>query len=429
MSSSATPLAPMIHRVASVALDNELPFAIRAWDGSEHSPPQPTATLVLRSPAATRDVVWRPGELGLARAYVRGALDVEGDLGDALSRLRDVAASSGRSGLMALRARRELVPLLRSLAAHDGLTRPPAPPPEETSVSGRLHSRIRDSSAISHHYDLGNDFYELVLDDTMAYSCGVWEREDEPTIANATKASRTKLDLVCRKLNLRPGMRLLDVGCGWGALLVHAATQYGVEATGITLSQEQAAYTQKRVAESGLADRVTVQTRDYRELQTGEFDAVASLEMGEHVGPRQYPTYLRTMHDSLRPGGQLLLQQMSRSGKAGGGAFIESYIAPDMHMRPIDETCALVRRAGLEIRDVQGLREHYVRTARAWANNLEDRWDAVVAVAGERTARIWRLYLAGGALAFAENRMGIDQILAARTHPDGSSGLPVDVER
>lgn len=253
----------------------------------------------------------------------------------------------------------------------------------------------------------------------------------EPTIANASKASRAKLDLVCRKLALRPGMRLLDVGCGWGALLVHATAQYGVEATGVTLSQEQAAYARKRAGEYGLADRVTVLAQDYRGLDAGTFDAVASLEMGEHVGARQYPTYLRTMHNSLRLGGQLLLQQMSRNGKAGGGAFIESYIAPDMHMRPVDETCALVRRAGFEVRAVQGLREHYVPTALAWAQNLEDRWAEVVEVAGERTARIWRLYLAGGALAFAENRMGVDQILAVRPHADGSTGhgLALDVGR
>lgn len=416
-------LAPAIHRAASAALAAELPFTIRAWDGSEHRPRESAATVVLTSPTAARDIVWRPGELGVARAYVRGALDVEGDLGAALSRLRSLASEAGSTRSMALRARRYYRPLLRTLAAHDGLARPPAPPPEEARLSGRLHSQLRDRSAISHHYDLGNDFYELILDDTMAYSCGLWESKDEPTIANSTKASMAKLDLVCRKLGLRAGMRLLDVGCGWGALLVHAATKYGVEATGITLSQEQAAYARRRLAEGGLADRVSVLAQDYRELGTGRFDAVASLEMGEHVGPRQYPTYLRTMHDALRPGGRLLLQQMSRNGKAGGGSFIESYIAPDMHMRPIDETCALVRRTGFEIRTMQGMREHYVRTALAWAHNLENRWSDVVVLAGERTARIWRLYLAGGALAFAENRMGVDQILAVRPHPDGSSGL------
>jgi len=430
MSKTSTPaLAQTIDRAASSALDSELPFAIRAWDGTEHRTGDSVATLVLTSPAAARDVVWRPGELRVARAYVRGALDVEGDLRHALSRLRGLASAGGSARSMALRARREFVQLLRTLAAHDGLARPPAPPPEEARVSGRLHSRLRDRSAISHHYDLGNDFYELILDDTMAYSCGLWEADDEPTIVNATKASMAKLDLVCRKLDLRPGMRLLDVGCGWGALLLHAATKYGVEATGITLSHEQATYVRRRLAEGGLADRVSVHAQDYRELDPGEFDAVASLEMGEHVGPRQYPTYLRTMHDSLRPGGRLLLQQMSRNGKAGGGAFIESYIAPDMHMRPIDETCGAVRRTGFEIRSVQGMREHYVRTALAWARNIEDRWTEVVDLAGERTARIWRLYLAGGALAFAENRMGVDQILAVRPHPDGSSGLTLAVDR
>ena len=425
-SHNAPPLAPTIHSAASSALGAELPFGVHAWDGSEHLPESATTTLVLHTPDAVRDIVWHPGELGFARAYVRGSLDVTGDLARALSQIRGLVHAAGSPTRMAVRARAAMIPLLRTLTAHGALRRPPAPPPEEARLSGRIHSPIRDRSAISHHYDLGNDFYELILDDTMAYSCGWWQsNDDEPTITNAARASREKLDLICRKLGLRPGMTLLDVGCGWGSLLVHAATCYGVHATGITLSREQAAYARRRVAETGLADRVTVLTRDYRDLDVGSVDAVASIEMGEHVGPRQYPTYVSTMFGALRPGGRLLLQQMSRDGKAAGGSFIESYIAPDMHMRPIDRTCALMRKAGFEVNDVQSLREHYVLTARAWARNLEDRWSEIAEVAGERTARIWRLYLAGGGLAFAENRMGVDQILAVRPHVDGSSGLPL----
>ncbi|UYM04611.1 SAM-dependent methyltransferase [Solicola gregarius] len=418
-----TSLAPTVHRAVSAVLGADLPVGIRAWDGSAYG--SGPATLVLDSPEAVRHIVWHPGELGLARAYVSGSLDVEGDLADALRLTR--VALEGRPALPGalVRASSEVTSMLRKLAAHGAFERPPAAPPEEARLGGRLHSLRRDREAIHHHYDLGNDFYETLLDDTMAYSCGLWAHghEDPPTIADSAKASSAKLDRVCRKLGLQPGMRLLDVGCGWGSLLVHAATCYGVRASGITLSREQASYARERIDRLGLSDRVTVEVRDYRDLAIRGVDAVASIEMGEHVGRRQYPRYLAAMRRTLRPGGRVLLQQMSRTQRSGGGAFIESYIAPDMHMRPLDETCAMMRRAGLEIRDVMSMREHYVLTARAWARNLEDNWSSVVELAGERTARIWRLYLAGGSLAFADNRMGVDQILAVRPRPDGRSDI------
>lgn len=419
-------LAPAIHRALSALLGADLPLRIRCWDASEYAGPEPVATLVLRSPLAARHVLWSPGELGLARAYVTGGLDVEGDLSVALSRVRRSITVSRPGVQDVLRARSDLGRLLRSLRSSGALGQRPAPPPEEARLSGPRHTLGRDRSAISHHYDLGIDFYGLLLDDTMAYSCGVWDEPvAEPTQADGAAASHAKLDLICRKLDLRSGMHLLDVGCGWGSLLVHAATRFGVRATGVTISREQAAFVGERIARTGLDDRVEVRVQDYRELEVTGVDAVASVEMGEHVGERQYPEYVRIMFDALRPGGRLLLQQMSREAKAGGGAFIESYIAPDMHMRPLDATCAMLTGGGFEIRDVEGLREHYVLTVRAWAHTLEQRWDDVVALAGERTARIWRLYLAGGGLAFAENRMGVDQILAVRPHPDGSSGMPL----
>jgi cyclopropane-fatty-acyl-phospholipid synthase len=284
-----------------------------------------------------------------------------------------------------------------------------------------LHTFGRDREAIAHHYDLSNEFYGLVLDPRMAYSCAYFSDPGQ----SLEQAQVAKLDLVCRKLGLRPGDRLLDVGCGWGSLSIHAAQVYGARVSGITLSAEQAAFVRDRVRELGLTDLVTVHLMDYRELQGESFDAVASLEMGEHVGERNYPVYAQTLHRMVRPGGRVLIQQMSRStNHPGGGAFIEAYIAPDMQMRPVGETVAYLERAGLEVRDVHALREHYVRTVLAWYETFERRYAEAVAMVGEETARVWRLYLVGGALAFEEGRMGVDQILAVRPRVGGLSGMP-----
>jgi cyclopropane-fatty-acyl-phospholipid synthase len=228
-------------------------------------------------------------------------------------------------------------------------------------------------------------------------------------------AQRDKLDLICRKLELRPGMRLLDVGCGWGSLVLHAAEHYGVHVTGITLSAQQAEHVRGRIERAGVGDRAEVLLRDYRELRAEPFDAVASVEMGEHVGEDNYPEYTAMLYRMLKPGGHQLLQQMSRGKNApGGGAFIESYIAPDMTMRPLSRTITHLEGAGFEVRHVEAMREHYTRTIRAWAATLEERATELAALAGEGQVRVWRLYLAGSALAFEENRMGVDQILSRR---------------
>ncbi|WP_083700601.1 cyclopropane-fatty-acyl-phospholipid synthase family protein [Mycobacterium sp. IS-836] len=405
-------MAPVANRLADLLRTTagvDPPVCIRAWDGSEIGPDD-GPVLVLRSRRALRRLLWRPGELGLARAYVTGDIDVEGDLTEGLRRAWRLARS--RPGTSAT-----LPPQARALAALHAVRLgvigpPPKAPASEARLSGRLHARRRDRAVIAHHYDLSNDFYRLLLDEHMAYSAAYFTRPGQ----SLHDAQTAKLDMICRKLDLKSGMRLLDVGCGWGSLILHAAHRHGVRSVGITLSAQQRDFTLARAAERGLADRVEVRLQDYRDLSDETFDAVASVEMGEHVGERLYPSYIAILDRALRPGGRLLLQQMSRRADAapGGGAFIEAYIAPDMHMRPLWQTLRYLQDAGLEIRSVAAMREHYARTAEHWLNTLESRFDEFVALQGEEVARVWRLYLAGGGLAFEEGRMGVDQILAAK---------------
>ncbi|MBB1156422.1 MULTISPECIES: SAM-dependent methyltransferase [Amycolatopsis] len=400
------------HRLADFAervLGGPLPVAVRTWDGHQAGPAGPT--VVLKNRRALRWLLYSPGELGLARAYVSGDLDVEGDLTEGFRR-----AWAYRPQLSA----RDFGEAVRLAARLGVFGLPPKPPAEEARLRGKLHTLGRDRSAISHHYDLSNAFYQLLMDDSMAYSSGYWSEN-----ADLARAQHDKLELICRKLGLRPGMRLLDVGCGWGSLLVHAAKHHGVEAVGVTISAEQVQHVKTRLTQHDLDDRVEVRRQDYRELAGESFDAVASIEMGEHVGEENYPAYAGTLCRMLKPTGRLLLQQMSRGAVApGGGAFIERYIAPDMTMRPLSRTLGHLETAGFEIRDVHALREHYVPTVRAWADTLERHWDEAVALIGEAGARVWRLYLAGGALAFEENRMGVDQILAVRPDATGRTAMP-----
>lgn len=411
----AAPAADRLAGLLATTVGVELPVRLRAWDGSEAGPSNDPGgpVVVVASRRALRRLLWRPGELGLARAYVTGDIDVEGDLADALRRAWRVARARP---VAEVSARRVMTAALRA-ARLGALGPPPRTPASEARLSGRLHSRRRDRAVIAHHYDLSNDFYRLLLDDHMAYSSAYFTAGGQ----SLHDAQTAKLDLICRKLGLEPGMRLLDVGCGWGSLILHAARRYGVQATGITLSAQQREFIEARAAQRGVADSVEVRLQDYRDFgndpeSAGVFDAVGSIEMGEHVGEQWYPAYVRILGRALRPGGKLLLQQMSRRDDAapGGGAFIEAYIAADMHMRPLWQTVRYLQDGDFEIASVQAMREHYARTAQCWIATLDERFDEFVAMLGEEVARVWRLYLAGGMLAFEEGRMGVDQILAEK---------------
>jgi cyclopropane-fatty-acyl-phospholipid synthase len=393
------------------------PIGLRAWDGSHHGSDGPP-TLVLSSPRALRRLVWAPNELGLAQAYVTGELDVRGDVADGLRRIRAGAAADARSPRIA--TPRNAARLVTAAIRLGAVGPRPAAPASQARVHGGLHTLSRDRAVISHHYDLSNEFYALLLDESMAYSSAYWSSE-EPGYTLA-EAQRDKYDLICRKLELAPGMRLLDVGCGWGGLLMHAAEHYGIHGLGLTLSRQQAAFIAQRLVQRGIEDRIEVRVQHFREFaEPRAFDAAASIEMGEHVGAVAYPAYTRMVHTSLKPGGRALIQQMSRARTAapGGGPFIESFIAPDMVMRPLEETVDQWRGTGFALGDTESLREHYVRTVGAWRQALEDAWPKAVELIGEERSRVWRLYLAGGQVAFEQGRMGVDQILLQKATDGG----------
>ncbi|MET9113795.1 cyclopropane-fatty-acyl-phospholipid synthase family protein [Streptomyces longwoodensis] len=406
-----------------------LPLRIHAWDGSQAGPPDAPA-LVVRHRRALRRLLFKPGELGLARAWVAGDLDVEGDLYTALDRLSGLIWERGEDAPTLAWSLRDpqVRSAVRGLFRLAGPPLPPAPPAEEVRRTRHLHTRRTDRRAISHHYDVGNDFYELVLGPSMVYSCAYWPAP-EPGAA-LEQAQYDKLELVSRKLGLTPGQRLLDVGCGWGSMAVHAAREHGVSVVGITLSQEQAAYARKRVAEEGLTDRVEIRVQDYRDVTDGPFDAISSIGMAEHVGADRYLEYAQDLHALLEPGGRLLNHQIARRPQRDEStyevdAFIDAYVFPDGELAPVGTTVTQLERAGFEVRDVEAIREHYALTLRRWVTNLEADWKRAVELAGYGRARVWRLYMAASALAFERNQIGVNQVLAVKTPQSGASGMPL----
>ncbi|WP_448061236.1 class I SAM-dependent methyltransferase [Cellulomonas hominis] len=396
-------------------LGADVPVAFRAYDGSRAGPPDALVTLDIRSSAAVRRVLSSPNELGLARAFVAGDIEVEGDIYAVLDLRGKIAEAIRRPD-----AWRAMARLVRRTG---GLRRPPERPPEEFRVHGRRHSRSRDAAAIAHHYDVSGDFYRLFLGPTMTYSCAVWE---DPS-TGLDVAQEAKYELISRKLGLAPGMRLLDVGCGWGGMAMHAARHHGVQAVGVTLSRAQADLARHRVVEAGLDDLVEIRLADYREVDDGPYQAISSIGMFEHVGTDRLGGYFSRMHALLAPGGRLLNHGISRAAgqhPMGRDGFIQRYVFPDGELQEIGEVVSAVQHAGLEVRHVENLREHYALTLRAWVQNLEESYEEAVRLAGPGRARVWRLYLAGSALGFERGEIEIHQTLAVRaTH--GHSGTPL----
>jgi cyclopropane-fatty-acyl-phospholipid synthase len=399
-------------------LGSDLPVAVRAYDGSALGPPDAAATLYIRSPDALRRIVTSPGELGFARAYVAGDLDLEGDIYAGLA-LRDRLPDVKLHPAQLLEVAREV--------GYKNL-RPLPPPPEEARLHGRRHSMSRDRAAISHHYDVSNDFYRLFLGPSLTYSCAVFGNED----MSLEDAQASKYELVSRKLELQSGMRLLDVGCGWGGMVMHAADQHDVSAVGVTVSSKQVELASKRIAEAGIADRVQIRNQDYRLIHDGPFDAISSIGMFEHVGEARLAEYFGRLYDLLPPGGRLLNHGISRPPSSDGkinakfarGGFIDRYVFPDGELHEIGRVVSIVQGAGFEVRHVESLREHYAKTLRHWVANLEEHWDEAVELAGQARARIWRLYMAGSAVNFEADRTQIHQVLAVK--PDkGCSGMPL----
>ena len=418
-------------------LGADLPVRLRCWDGSEIGPLGAPVQLTFTSARALRRVLWAPNHLGFARAYVSGDLLIDGDLMFGLSALERIADPELGPGVVVNMAmRRALVMAALRVGA---VGPPPRPPAEEAKLGGLRHSRNRDALAIAHHYDVGNEFYELVLGPSMTYSCAYFERDHGPESGPASRsasgpasgleeAQQAKNDLVARKLGLTPGMRVLDVGCGWGSFVCNAARNYGVQAVGITLSSEQAEYARRRADDDGVGDRVEIRIQDYRDVQDGPFDAIASIGMSEHVGKAMLPTYSKELFRLLRPGGRLLNHAISRRPGPSDGfsrtSFIDRYVFPDGELQPMATMVEAMEEVGFEVRDVESLREHYALTLRAWVANLEASWDRAVELTSPGRARVWRLYMAGSALGFEANRLGVNQVLAVRPEPRGASGMP-----
>ncbi len=368
-------------------------------------------------------MLWAPGELGLSRAYVAGDLQLDGSVFDLLE-LRDALVDNDGEVHQAGISVRLLPRLLRTARDLDVLGGPPTPPSVEAKLNGFRHLRGRDAQAISHHYDVGNDFYRLVLGPSLTYSCAYWARDDF-TLEDAQEA---KYELISRKLDLKPGMRLLDVGCGWGGMVLHAAQHHGVTAVGVTLSQEQAILARERIAEAGLTDKIEIRVQDYRDIHDGPFDAVSSIGMFEHVGLSRAEEYFEDLYRLLAPGARLLNHAISRPDPSKAAiarrSFMARYVFPDAALIEVGTAVSAMQKHHLEVRDVESLREHYAKTLRAWVHNLEGSWDRAQKLVGPERARVWRLYMAGSALAFEEGRIAIHQVLAVRAKPDGTSGIP-----
>ena len=400
-------------------------FRIESYDGAKVGSDDVETVVRITSPDFFRRlVVGRGGELALSRAFVAGDIEVDGSIYDVLS-IRD------RAGAISVNKE-----LLKELARSVGIEKisdlrgqklPPIPP-EESKLSGRLHSRQRDKESISSHYDVSNEFYQLFLGSTMVYSCAIFDSETD----SLDQAQINKLDLICRKLALKPGMRLLDIGCGWGEMVIHAAKVYGVKAVGVTISQEQLELAEKRVAAAGVSDMVELRLQDYRDIADGPYDAISSIGMFEHVGAKQLGAYFGNVEALLRPGGRLLNHAINWGVDIGRSnidpnGFMARYVFPDGELLEPGQVVSAINKTGFEVRHLESFREHYARTLRFWVDSLEENWDEAVRLTSPGRARVWRMYMAASAVAFESNALTLTQILATKT-VDGESTMPLRID-
>ena len=420
-----TPPASMaIGEMIDRLIKGGLPVRFTAYDGSSAGPPGAAIGLHLRNERGLRYLLTAPGDLGLARAYVTGDLEVAGvHPGDPYAAI----------ALMKEHTHFRMPPVGDALRMIRGLglaqLKPPPVPPQEhlpkwrRLVEGVRHSMTRDAEVIHHHYDVSNRFYELVLGPSMTYTCACYPSAE----ATLEEAQAFKYDLVARKLGLQPGQRLLDVGCGWGGMVRHAAREYGVQALGVTLSEQQAVWAQEAIKLEGLDHLAEVRFMDYRDVPETDFDAVSSIGLTEHIGVRNYPSYFASLRDKLRPEGRLLNHCITRADNTikDTGAFIDRYVFPDGELTGSGRIITEIQDAGLEVRHEENLREHYAMTLAGWCRNLVDNWDECVAEVGEGTARVWGLYMAGSRYGFETNEIQLHQVLAVKTDPTGRSGFPL----
>ena len=389
-------------------------FSVRLWNGTTLAGAgEPRFVLTLNEPSSLRAALAPPADLNPGRAFVEKLIDIEGDIEAAVDAmaLADERLSKIRAAQVALR----LLRLPKPRYADDG-TQP--------RLRGKLHSRHRDAAAIGFHYDQPVAFYRTFLSDELVYSCAYYDEGVE----TLEEAQRAKIDYTLRKLRLRPGETLLDIGCGWGTLVMRAAQFFGAKALGITLSRRQYEEARRRIANAGLEGRASVELRDYRDLGTRTFDKIVSVGMVEHVGRSALPAYFRAALRALRPGGFFLNhgiadQSPPRRGYRSTG-FLARYVFPDGELLPIWGMLQFAEQHGFEVRDVENLREHYARTLRDWVANLERNREAAIAATDERTYRVWRLYMAGSAQGFTRGRMGLFQTLLAKPDPERKVPLP-----
>jgi cyclopropane-fatty-acyl-phospholipid synthase len=382
----------------------ERPFQVRLWNGSTlPSTNGGGPTFEVTSPDALAHVLLSPGQLGLGRAYVSGALAVD-DLDSVLEMLDSWSPPPLE--------RREQARLAVAAARAFGLRRPPHVPKAELRLNGRRHTPERDARAVRHHYDVSNDFFALFLDESMTYSCGIFSRGAK----TLEEAQETKLELVCTKLDLKEGQRVLDVGCGWGSFAIHAAERHGVTVVGITLSEPQAELARQRVAERGLSDKIEIRVQDYRAIGDGPFDAVSSIGMVEHVGSRQIDAYASQLARLVKPAGRVLNHGIARlrHGEPEAGAFTQRYIFPDGAPLHLSRIQFALERAGLETHHVEDFRHDYAETLRHWARRFDDRLDDAIGLGGAERARVWRLYLRGARRGFETGFTSLYQVRCSR---------------